>query len=126
MSVTRPSELGRIKSIAGDDPYRQEVLVLLAVMNERSESSQAWQKKCDEWMRTHDLEDRERFTRGEERMDRIERSMGGIRSGVNDYEHVKEQVKGARKLILGVVAVVATIGGAIIGFFEILKHWKSP
>jgi hypothetical protein len=126
MSITRPSELNRIKAIAGDDPYRQEVLVLLAVMHEKLEATAEWQKKCDNWMREHDLEDRERFTRGDERMERIERSVGGVRSGVNDFEEAKQQIIGAKRFLLGVVAVIATIGGAIIGAFEIMKYWAKP
>ena len=37
MTTTRPGELSRIQEIAKGDPYRAEVLTLLAILNERSE-----------------------------------------------------------------------------------------
>jgi len=120
--TTRPGEMSRIKHLAGDDAYRQEVLVLLAILNERSEQSQEWQSKCDTWMIDHDKKDEVRFAAGEERMERIEANVGTVSSGVNDYENKKAQVMGARKLIVGTAIVMGAIYGCYEAIISVLEH----
>jgi len=123
--TTSPQQISRIQTLAGDDLYRKEVLMLLTISNERIERLMEGQEHAKQWMIEHDLKDTERFTRGDERMARIEANAAPVRSSVNDYEQVKEQVKGAKRLILGVVAIITVIGGGILGLFEIIERWKQ-
>jgi hypothetical protein len=123
--TTSPQHISRINTLAGDDAYRKEVLMTQAILLERSDRAMEWQESVSTWMREHDLKDNDRFTRGDERMSRIESGLGTVKSGVGDYESVREQVKGARRLILGTVAVLSVIGGAILGVMEIVERWAK-
>lgn len=125
MSITSPQQISRINTLAGDDPFKKELLMTQAILLERSDRSIEWQEETTKWMRDHDVKDTERFTRGDDRMARIESGLGHVKSGVGDYESVKEQVKGARRLILGTVAVLSVIGGAILGVMEIIERWAK-
>lgn len=125
MTTTRPGEITRIKDLAKDDPYRTEVLTLLAILNERSERQERITAEHTAWQVEHDKKDEIRFERGDARMSAIERSVGGVSSGVNDWNDAKAQALGMKKLIIGVVAVIAAVGGGIIGLFEIIKLLKD-
>ena len=128
MTTTRPGELSRIQEIAKGDPYRTEVLTFLAIQNERSERQEKILSALSAWQIEHDKKDEIRFERGDARMSAIERSVGGVSSGVNDWNDAKAQAIGMKKLVIGVVAVIGTIGAAVIGLVEIMKalHGNHP
>lgn len=108
--TTRPGEFSRIAALAGDDPYRTEVLVMLIEQRERG-------KRHEQWMKDHDRVENMRFSA-------IEGKLSGAVSGVDDYHENMAQVAGARKLVIGVVAVIAALGGCILFALELLSRIK--
>lgn len=70
------------------------------------------------WMESHDRRDDQRF-------EELGKRVGTVSSGVNDYNNNKQQVLGAKKLLLGAVAVIAAIGGAILFAIDVYKAWKG-
>lgn len=111
--TTRPGEIQRIKQIVGGDAYREEVLTLLAVLNERSERQEKITQAHSQWQIDHDKKDEVRFAQGDMRMSAIEKSLGGAVSGVNTFKADREKVAGMWKAL----TVVAAIGVAVLGAF---------
>lgn len=126
MSTTRPGELARIQEISKGDPYRAEVLTLLAVLNERSERQEEITKAHTAWQIEHDKKDEVRFERGDARMSAIEKSLGGAVSGVNTLQDDKAMVKGAWKALTIVATVVAVMSGAFAWLWENIRTAFGP
>ena len=118
MTTTRPGEITRIKDLAKDDPYRTEVLTLLAILNERSERQERITAEHTAWQVEHDKKDEIRFERGDARMRALEEVLegkdgnGGVRSSVNDYRYNVEQFKGAWKAL----GLIVTVGLVLAGW----------
>ena len=99
---TNPSEIIKLAS----DEYKFRVRVLEELAAARS------------WRDYHTEEDNRRFNEISERV-------GNVSSGVGDFKDAKAQVEGARKLIFGVVAIVAGIGGMVLFVLEVLRYAES-
>jgi len=122
--ISRPLEQSEISRLAGGDPYR--LAMLMSQNNQERMMIEFRQeiKDLSKWQVDHERKDDIRAVKSEMRMEAIEKSIdgvGGVRSGVNDYEENKQQIIGMRRLLIGAVAVIAAIGGGIIGLFEIIK-----
>lgn len=121
--TTRPGEYAKIKAIAGDDPRWERLLTDVAVLLERSEQTQNWQRGTDEWRALHDRADATSFAELRADITALKSNERGIRSGVNDYEDVKAQAMGAKKLFVGTVAVVGAIGAVLLSLKGIKEAW---
>lgn len=122
--TTRPGEMSRIKSLADGDPYRHEVLTMLAIQDARSERQEARSERADAWMIAHDKKDDIAAVKFENRLINIEASIDGkdgLRSGVSDYRDDKSQFTGGKRLAIAAGVFVAAIFGMIELLVKIIE-----
>ncbi len=119
--ISRPLEPSEISRLAGGDAYRFEMLLSQKNMEHTLTEMREDLKDHTIWRIEHDKKDALEFQSVREEVRQIRWLATGAQSGVNDYEESKQQFNGMRKLLIGIVAVIAAIGGGIIGLFEILK-----
>lgn len=112
MSDTSPSETARIAAITGNDPYRNEVLITLTILKERSDHQ-------TEWMRKHDEADSKRF-------DALEQRLGGVSSNVGSLETDRATVVGIRDAFYTVCKALAVLIGAGWAVWLTFFHKGSP
>lgn len=84
--ITRPDEISRISQ----DTTEFRITML------------RFADRADAWMSQHEKEDNERF-------DRMEKRLMPITSSVNDYNENVQQFAGAKKLVVGIVAIGAIV-----------------
>lgn len=120
-SDTSPSEHSRIAELSGNDPYRQEVLVTLTILKERS-------KRGEEWMERHDAKDERRFAevyqKIEENYQKVEEKSGAANSSIQAGEVKFSKLDGI-KVGIGIAAsFFLALGGAIWAVFTFFsgKH----
>lgn len=101
----------RIAELANNDPYRVEVLLTLTELRQSG-------KRYEQWMQEHDRLDTMRF-------EDINTRLVGVVSGVTDYKDTEAQVKGMKKLIVGLVTTIAAIGGFIYFLAWAIKELRS-
>jgi hypothetical protein len=99
VSNTSPSETARIHAIAGDDPYRRELLTSVALLLERSENNIKWQIQ-------HEIRDDKRFEELDERL-------GDVTSSVNTEQVMSRYT--LKEMVVGTIFLCGSIG-ALIGF----------
>ncbi len=117
--ITRPLGQSEIRNVANDDPYR--ILVLTSL-----EEIKAEQQIAARWRGEHSLNDALEFLALRNEITNIKANAKTVESGVNDYEENVQQFVGMRRLIVGIVAVIGTIGAAVLGILEIAKAWGKP
>lgn len=98
--ITR-DDIAKLADIAQDD-NRFKIEMLLYIQESRH------------WRRNHEAEDDRRYLE----MKSAINSQSGVVSSINED---RTEIKGMRRLIVGVVAVIGTIGAAVIGVIEIVK-----
>jgi hypothetical protein len=109
MSDTSPSEYARIAELSGNDPYRQEVLVKLTILMERS-------KRGDEWMEKHDAKDERRFA---DVYAKIDEKVGVVTSSVN-AEKASSSIT-LKQAGIGILIMASTLGAWAIAIWGALK-----
>ncbi len=114
--ITRPLGQSKIKEVANDDPYRILVLTSLEEIKEEQQIAARWREE-------HTLKDALEFQALRTEVANIKANAKTVESGVNDYEGNKQRFIGMKDLIIGVVAVIGTIGAAVLGILEIAKAW---
>ena len=122
--TTRPGALEKAKELANGDPYREKVLITLALLEERSEIQASRLDKIDNWTIDHDRQDEVRFARGEERMARIEEKAAPVTSSVNDLNNTKQQFEGMRKFVAGAIIISGAAYG-VVKFIGELATWMT-
>ena len=96
--TTRPDEISRISR----DEYEFRSTML------------RFADRADSWMRQHQKEDNERF-------ERMEKSLVPITSSVNDYDKTTQQFVGARKLLVGIAAISASMWAVFEAAIYLIK-----
>lgn len=127
--ISRPLEQSEINRLSGGDPYRLAMLISQNNQERLMVELRQEIKDMGRWQVEHERKDDVRAAKSDMRLEAIEKSIdgaGGIRSGVNDYEENWQQFIGMRRLIVGIVAVVGTIGAAVLGVLQIVKIWGKP
>ena len=122
--TTRPGEMSRIKDMAGNDPYRERVLTVLAVLEERSEQSINWQRGTDEWRANHDKIDAVSFAEVRADIATLKGSVGKVSSSV-----ATEQLSSRftlKELVAGVLVLCAAIGALIAFIGHYLTSGPKP
>ena len=128
MTDTDQRERTRRELLAKGDPYRSQLLADVELLIANVKDIKAEQERDRDWRIQHDKDDALRFAKGDARMETIEKSIegsGGIRSGVNDYQDTRAQIKGIRNFIVGAVLVIGTCYGAIRALGEIATWFAS-
>jgi hypothetical protein len=60
------------------------------------------------------------------RLDELERRAAVIESGIDGYKGDKQQIAGAKKLVVGTLAVIAAVYGAIKAVLEVITYVSKP
>lgn len=115
---TTPGEIARIAHLANNDPYRTEVLILLASLKEISKRNEEQLRIGSQWMIEHDRKDELRFAA-------IEGKLPSVVSSVGDYNDTKQQVTGAKKLAMGVISALTLLGGFVYFVAWLIKELRS-
>ena len=58
------------------------------------------------------------------RLTNIEQNMGAVNSSVNDYDENKQQLLGAKRLVVGTTIVIAALYGCIQAVFWVLGQFR--
>lgn len=119
---TRPGESARIKAIAGDDPYRTEVLISLAILQEQNAEDKQWRRTIDEWRSEHDRVDARSFAEIRTDVATLKSNLGGVSSKVETEKDNNRY--SLRQMVVGVLILCGAIGGVISWMFALLHGGK--
>lgn len=117
---TTPGELARLRKVAEDQTdTNHKLLTGMAILMERSERSENWQKGTDVWRANHDTENKVMFAKDDARMTSLEEKYKGVSSGINALitgnTYTLRQVAGGFIILCGAIGGLTTFIAWAIG-----------
>ncbi len=115
--TTRPGETARHAELAKNDPYRMEVLALLAVVEDRTKQTLNWQSGSDEWRANHDRNDAASFAEIRNDVASLKRSVSKVTSSVG-IEQLNSRYT-LKDMVIGCIAFAGALGAfiAFVGWY---------